>query len=85
MAVAPNLPDHIRTVIGLEPLNNTSPSTSDLDEESNDVTVTNDQTADGDHFNGEKNANRRHSNESGNIKIGNDEVAFERGLNLSYM
>ncbi|XP_044592579.1 TBC1 domain family member 15-like isoform X3 [Cotesia glomerata] len=85
MAVAPNLPDHIRTVIGLEPLNNTSPSTSDLDEESNDVTVTNDQTADGENFNGEKTAKRKNSNESGNIKIGNDEVVFERGLNMSYM
>lgn len=31
------------------------------------------------------NNSRRSSIESGNIKFGNDEVTFERGLNLSYM
>lgn len=31
------------------------------------------------------NNSRRSSTESGNIKFGNDEVTFERGLNLSYM
>lgn len=92
MSVAPNLPDHIRTVIGLQPLNNTSPSTSDLDDESNDVTATNNDQTKANNYNGEEqittttNNSRRNSNSSGNnIKLGNNEVAFERGLNMSYM
>ncbi|KAK0080620.1 hypothetical protein PV325_013649 [Microctonus aethiopoides] len=77
MAVAPNLPDNVRVIIGLEPLNNTSQSTSDLEDENN-VTAINGSSS-------RLNNSRRSSNTSGSIKLGNNEVAFERGLNTSYL
>lgn len=75
-AVAPNLPDNVRIIIGYEPLNNESPTTSDLEDESN--ASGQDQTL-------KANNSRRNSNTSGNITLGNNEVAFERGLNTAYL
>lgn len=77
MAVADQLPDNVRAVIGLEPLNK--------------MLVTNDTEngeasgQDTDEVDGVNGSPRRNSTESDNVKFGNNEVSFERGLNLSYM
>ncbi|XP_012265470.2 TBC1 domain family member 15 isoform X2 [Athalia rosae] len=73
MSVADHLPDHIRIIIGLEPQH--KPEISDSEDE---VATTESQT------NG--NGGRPSvSSDSGNIRFGNNEVSFERGINLSYM
>ncbi|XP_012276794.1 TBC1 domain family member 15 isoform X2 [Orussus abietinus] len=74
MSIGPHLPNNIRAIIGLEPLINSE--SSDSEDEPLNLT----------HSNGESDqAIASNGNEDGNVKIGNDEVSFERGLNLSYM
>ncbi|OAD55231.1 TBC1 domain family member 15 [Eufriesea mexicana] len=76
MSVADRLPDNVRVIIGLEPLNKTS-LVSDI--ENGEASGHNIEVDEG-------SANRRrNSTDSGNIKFGSDEVSFERGLHLSYM
>ncbi|XP_053978196.1 TBC1 domain family member 15-like [Hylaeus anthracinus] len=76
MSVADQLPDNVRTIIGLEPSNKTPSNTIAENGEASGHDV----EAIGDNTN-----SRRNSRESGNVKLGDNEVSFERGLNLSYM
>lgn len=76
MSVADRLPDNVRVIIGLEPLNKTS-LVSDI--ENGEASGHNVEV------DGGSTVQRRNSTDSGNIKLGNDEVSFERGLHLSYM
>ncbi|CAK9821099.1 TBC1 domain family member 15 [Anthophora plagiata] len=76
MSVADQLPDNVRVIIGLESLNKAS-ATNDVE---NDEAFGHNVETDGSDSN-----SRRNSTESGNVKFGNNEVSFERGLNLSYM
>ncbi|CAL7934656.1 unnamed protein product [Xylocopa violacea] len=76
MSVADQLPDNVRIIIGLEPLNKTSPS-SDMENGEASGHIVEADEVDG--------CSRRNSTESGNVTFDNDEVAFERGLSLSYM
>lgn len=76
MAVADQLPDNVRAIIGLEPLKRTLPAHDVEDgEASGHKTETN----------GVDSNSRRSSTESENVKLGDNEVSFERGINLSYM
>lgn len=72
MAVEDELPDNVRVIIGLEPRKQTASDIEDDEPSSSCVRV-----------NG--NSRRSSSSKSGNIKLGNDEVSFEKGLNLSYL
>ncbi|XP_014468317.1 PREDICTED: TBC1 domain family member 15-like [Dinoponera quadriceps] len=76
MSVADQLPDSVRIIIGLEPLNKTSINNS-----------INGGEASGNHSQATTVANgsRRNSSTSGSVKFGENEVSFERGLDLSYM
>ncbi|XP_076174355.1 TBC1 domain family member 15/17 [Ptiloglossa arizonensis] len=76
MSVADQLPDNVRTIIGLEPLNKTSLT---------DIVENDEASGHNVEVNGDNSDSRRSSMESGNVKFGNNEVSFERGLNLSYM
>ncbi|XP_011704194.1 PREDICTED: TBC1 domain family member 15 [Wasmannia auropunctata] len=76
MSVEHQIPDDIRVIIGLEPLHK-SPSTNGSDDE-----ASSNNTA---RLNGPRNNSRRNSSGSANVRLGDDEVAFERGLNMSYM
>lgn len=76
ISVADQLPDNVRVIIGLEPMNKTSPISDIENGEASGHNIETDEAT---------NNSRRSSTESGNIKFGNDEVTFERGLNLSYM
>ncbi|XP_001599344.2 TBC1 domain family member 15 isoform X1 [Nasonia vitripennis] len=76
MAVAPQLPDNVRVVIGLKPLNKSSEISDQEDEDSSNGA---------NNANGESNSSSTNTDEGGNIKFGNNEVSFERSLNLSYM
>lgn len=76
MSVANFLPDHIRVTIGLEPLH--KPEVSDSEEE---VAATAEPQTNG----SSSRPGPRSSAGSGNVVFGNNEVSFERGLNLSYM
>lgn len=89
MSIESQLPDNIRLIIGLEPLHRspvTSVTTSDIDD---DVDVS--ATSGNQNGNSSNNSHVPHqetntsNNSDGSIRIGNDEVSFERGLNLSYM
>lgn len=75
MSVADQLSDSVRTIIGLELLNKTSSSDMNGDEASGN----NSQAR------GDSDGSRRNSSASGNVKFGDNEVSFERGLDLSYM
>lgn len=76
MSVADQLPDNVRSIIGEEPLHKT-PVASDT--ESSEASGHNAET------NGATGSSRRNSSEIDNVKIGENEVAFERGLTLSYI
>lgn len=76
MSVEDQLPDNVRTIIGLESLNKPP---SDCELEDGEASGHNDES------NGTDSSSRRNSTENGNVKFGNNEVSFERGLNLSYM
>ncbi|XP_076673409.1 TBC1 domain family member 15/17 isoform X2 [Andrena cerasifolii] len=76
MSVEDQLPDNVRTIIGLESLNKPP---SDCELEDGEASGHNDDS------NGTDSSSRRNSTENGNVKFGNNEVSFERGLNLSYM
>lgn len=73
MAVAPHLPDNVRVIIGLKPLNEPSELSDQEDEGSNNETVD---------ANGRSNS---FNSDDGSITLGISEVSFERSLNLSYM
>lgn len=75
MSVEHLIPDDIRVIIGLEPLHKSSPTNGSDDEASSNNA----------RANGPRNNSRRNSTGSANVKLGDDEVSFERGLNLSYM
>jgi len=75
MSVEHQIPDDIRVIIGLEPLHKSSLMNGSDDEASSNNT----------RANGPHNNSRRNSTGSANVKLGDDEVSFERGLNLSYM
>nr|XP_034174028.1 TBC1 domain family member 15 isoform X2 [Osmia lignaria] len=77
MAVADQLPDNVRVIIGLELLNKTLVANEAENGEASGQ--------DTEEAGGVKANSRRNSTESGNVKFGNNEVSFERGLNLSYM
>lgn len=66
------IPNDVRIIIG-EPLDSSS-------ESEDDETSINNARA-----NGPRNSSRRNSSGSANVKLGDDEVSFERGLNMSYM
>ncbi|XP_063990184.1 TBC1 domain family member 15 isoform X1 [Diachasmimorpha longicaudata] len=74
MAVEANLPDNVRTIIGLTPIH-TSPLSNYSEEEEEGQNEARSS----------RNDSRRLSDDSGNIKLGNDEVSFERSLNVSYL
>ncbi|XP_012222264.1 TBC1 domain family member 15 isoform X2 [Linepithema humile] len=74
MSVADQIPDDVRVIIGLEPLHK-STSINDSDDEASSNS----------RANGIRNNSRRNSSSSANVKLGDDEVSFERGLNMSYM
>lgn len=75
MSVANYLPDHIRIIIGLEPQH--KPEISDSEDE---VASAEPQ------INGNNDRPRNSTtSDSGNVRFGNNEVSFERGINLSYM
>lgn len=75
MSVADQLPDNVRVIIGLEPLNKES-TASDTD---NSEATGHNAEANGTN-------SRKNSNEGGNVVLlGDNEVSFERGMNLSYM
>lgn len=78
MAVAPDLPNNVRVIIGLEPLT-VSPSSSDREDEASAALSTRQYNDNAD------TSSRKNSNGSDNIKFGNNEVSYERGLNVSYM
>lgn len=74
MAMEDQISDDVRVIIGLERLHKmTSMNGSDDEASSNSVQV-----------NGANNS-RRNSSNSVNVKFGDDEVSFERGLNTTYM
>jgi len=72
MSVADLLPNDVRKIIGLEPLDKRT-ATNDDDTSGNNCRVS--ETG--------KNSRRNGSN-SANVTLGHDEVSFERGLYLSY-
>ncbi|XP_033362489.1 TBC1 domain family member 15-like isoform X1 [Bombus vosnesenskii] len=76
MSVADQLPDNVRVIIGLEPMNKTSP----ISEIENCEASGHNLVIDGADSNP-----RRDSTENGDINFEDNEVSFERGLNLSYM
>lgn len=75
MAVADQLPDSVRVIIGLKLLHKASTNNSmnggEASGNNSQATVTN--------------GSRRNSSTSGSVKLGENEVSFERGLDLSYM
>ncbi|KAL6438386.1 hypothetical protein ACFW04_004494 [Cataglyphis niger] len=73
MAMEDQIPDDVRVIIGLERLHKMTSNESDDEASSNNVQV-----------NGANNS-RRNSSNSANVKFGDDEVSFERGLNTTYM
>lgn len=74
MSMEDQIPDDVRVIIGLEPLRKITMNGSD-DEASNNARI-----------NGARaNNSRRNSSSSANVKLGDDEVSFERGLNMTYM
>lgn len=76
MAVADQLPDSVRVIIGLKPLHKTSTNNSI---NGGEASGNNTQAA------AITNGSRRNSSTSGSVKLGENEVSFERGLDLSYM
>lgn len=71
--MADQIPDDVRVIIGLEPLHKKS-------------TNENSDNASGNTSPNEVRANsRRNSSGSASVKLGDDEVSFERGLNMSYI
>ncbi|XP_033230728.1 TBC1 domain family member 15 isoform X2 [Belonocnema kinseyi] len=72
ISVAPHLTNNIRTIIGLEPINR-SPEPCDMDISNGSIISP---------TNGESSSHQSESD--GNVKFGDNEVSFERGLNLSY-
>lgn len=71
ISVAPHLPNNVRTIIGLEPIIRT-PEPCDLDmSNGSSVSPTNGESS-------------REQDSDGSVKFGDNEVSFERGLNLSY-
>ncbi|XP_050573961.1 TBC1 domain family member 15-like isoform X1 [Bombus affinis] len=79
MSVADQLPDNVRVIIGLEPMNKTSPISEIENGEASGHNLVIDGADEAD------SNSRRDSTESGNINFEDNEVSFERGLNLSYM
>lgn len=77
MAIADQIPDNVRTIIGLEPLHKTS--VADTDENADEASGGNNHTREN------NNGSRRNSSTSGNVKFGDNEVSFERGLDMAYM
>lgn len=75
MSVEHQIPDDVRVIIGLEPLHKSSSMNGSDDEASSNNAQAN----------GPRNNSRRNSSSSANVKLGDDEVSFERGLNMSYM
>lgn len=75
ISVMDRLPDNVRTIIGLEPLRRTPIEKAIVEENTTPVHNT--------HTNGSASKSRKNS--ADNVKLGDNEVAFERGLALSYM
>ncbi|XP_076296279.1 TBC1 domain family member 15/17 [Lasioglossum baleicum] len=75
LSVADQLSDNVRTIIGLERLN-IAPATN-TEEVAASVDI--------DEVDGAESNSRRNSMESENVRLGDNEVSFERGLNMSYM
>lgn len=76
MATEDQIPDDVRVIIGMERLHRmTSMNGSDDEASGNNVRVNGTRT----------NNSRRNSSSSANVKLGEDEVSFERGLNTTYM
>lgn len=75
MSIEDQIPDDVREIIGLERLHKTTSMNGSDDETINNTRV-----------NGARaNNSRRNSSSSANVKLGDDEVSFERGLNMTYM
>ncbi|XP_076655379.1 TBC1 domain family member 15/17 [Halictus rubicundus] len=75
LSVADQLSDSVRTIIGLERLNKVPVNITEEVAASVDI----------DEVDGPDNNSRRNSMESENVRLGDNEVSFERGLNMSYM
>ncbi|EFN71083.1 TBC1 domain family member 15 [Camponotus floridanus] len=76
MSMEDQIPDDVRVIIGLERLHKmTSMNGSDDEASGNNTRVNGART----------NNSRRNSSGSANVKLGDDEVMFERGLNMTYM
>ena len=76
MAVAPQIHDNVRVAIGLEPLNKPSGiSDQEVEDLSNET----------DNGNGENISLSSNEDSNVSVKFENNEVLFERSLNLSYM
>lgn len=75
ISVADQIPDDVRVIIGLEPLKKTTATNESDDEASGNSTRVNEASSN----------SRRNSSSSANVKLGENEVSFERGMNLSYI
>lgn len=75
MSIADQLPDNVRSIIGLERLNKVPANRAEDGAASGENVKTN----------GADCSSRRNSIESDNVTLGDNEVSFEKGLNLSYM
>lgn len=76
MSIEDQIPDDVRVIIGLERLHKTTSMNGSDDEASSNNARINGARA---------NNSRRNSSGSANVKLGDDEVSFERGLNMTYM
>ncbi|EFN78563.1 TBC1 domain family member 15 [Harpegnathos saltator] len=76
MGAADQLPDSVRAIIGLERLHKTL-----INNSINGGEASGNNSQSGTITNG----SRRNSSTSGSVKLGENEVSFERGLDLSYM
>ncbi|XP_078036986.1 TBC1 domain family member 15/17 [Augochlora pura] len=76
MSVTDKLPDSIRTIIGIEHLNKVSA------DDTEEVVAS---TANNDEVDWVDTNTRRDSMDCENVRLGENEVAFERGLHMSYM
>ncbi|XP_031833256.1 TBC1 domain family member 15/17 [Nomia melanderi] len=75
ISIADQLPDNVRSIIGLERLNKVPANRAE------DVAASGENVQ----TNGADCSSRRNSMESDNVTLGDNEVSFEKGLNLSYM
>lgn len=76
MSIATQLPDNVRVIIGMKPLNKLTEMSDHEDEDSNSEMTS---------LNAGKESSSINMDRSGTVKFENNEESFERSLNLSYM